>query len=117
MLGIGAHPSSEQGVIPSDGPTIKPENVAYSSVQSEDNGVHYWKTELRALTIYINGTKYPIKLGQGVGGGIYPNAILDSGVPYIIATPAIANAVWGALNINPAADGNCTLACHNILED
>ena len=39
--------------------------------------------------------------------GVKPNVMLDSGVPIIVATERIANAIYGALGIGPASDGNC----------
>lgn len=115
LLGIGQHPTNDllsqngagSGTV--DGPlTIDPSKVAYSDLISEQDGVHFWKVELRALTVYIDGTAHQIDIGNGVSGSLFPEAVVDTGVPYIISTPSIANAVWGALNIQPANDGNCT---------
>ncbi|KAH8120626.1 acid protease [Phellopilus nigrolimitatus] len=108
VLGIGRHPSS--ALLP-EGPTIEPADVAYSSLLSESDGIHFWKVELRALTVYVNGTAKKVNIGRSVTGNIFPEAILDSGVPYIISTPAIANGVWGALGIGPATDGNYYVPC------
>ena len=100
MLGIGQHPSS---IVPD------PSKVLYSSTISEEQGAMFWKVELRALTVYVNGTKMNVDIGNSVSGNVFPEAILDSGVPYIIATPWLANGIWGALGIGPASDGNCEL--------
>lgn len=62
---------------------------------------------MKAITVYVNGTALSIAVGRGVSGGVFPEAVLDSGVPFIIATPSLASGIWGALGINPAADGNC----------
>ncbi len=59
--------------------------------------------------MYVNGVARSVNLGKSVDGGPYPDAVLDTGVPYIIATPSLANAIWGSLGIGPASDGNCEL--------
>lgn len=104
VLGIGRHPSDD---ILKEGLTIDPADVMYGSVIPEASGAHFWKVELRAISVYVNGTRKDVNLGRSVTGSVFPEAILDSGVPFIIATPAIANGVWGALGIGPAGDGNC----------
>ncbi|KAI5124396.1 hypothetical protein M0805_008281 [Coniferiporia weirii] len=108
VLGIGRHPSDD--LLP-QGPSINPSNVTYSTPLSESDGVHFWKVELRALTVYVNGVANYIDIGRSVSGNVFPEAVLDTGVPYIISTPAIANAVWGALGIGPASDGNYYVPC------
>ncbi len=66
-----------------------------------------------AINVYVNGVKEIIDTGVGVNvaddenGNSFPQAVLDSGVPSILATPTLANGIWGALGIGPAADGNC----------
>lgn len=104
VMGIGRHPSAD---ILKEGLNIDPADVMYGSVLPENNGVHFWKVELRAISVYVDGVKKDVSIGRSVTGSVFPEAILDSGVPYIIATPAIANGVWGALGIGPAGDGNC----------
>lgn len=64
--------------------------------------------------MYVNGTAKEISIGRGASGSLFPEAVLDSGVPYIISTPAIANAVWGALGISPANDGNCACILFSV---
>ncbi|KAL5495684.1 hypothetical protein ACEPAI_1147 [Sanghuangporus weigelae] len=108
VLGIGRHPSND---LLSDGLTIEPERIEYSDVIPENNGVLFWKAELRGITVYVNGTAKEIDLGPSVTGNVFPEAVLDTGVPYIISTPHIANAVWGALGISPANDGNYYVPC------
>ncbi|EJD04408.1 acid protease [Fomitiporia mediterranea MF3/22] len=108
VLAVGRHPSND---LLSDGLTIDSSKIAYSSVLSERDGVHFWKAELRAITVYVNGTAKSVDIGTSVTGGPYPEAVLDTGVPYIISTPTIANAVWGALGISPANDGNYYVPC------
>ncbi|KAH9970300.1 aspartic peptidase domain-containing protein [Lactifluus volemus] len=50
-------------------------------------------------------------IGRSRSGNIYPTATLDSGVPFILATSAIANGIYGALGIQPATDGQYYLPC------
>ncbi|THH05133.1 hypothetical protein EW145_g5017 [Phellinidium pouzarii] len=108
ILGIGRHPSDD--LLP-DGPSINPANISYSTPIPQSDGVHFWKAELRALTVYVNGTAKEIDIGRSVTGSVFPEAVLDTGVPYIISTPTIANAVWGALGVGPASDGNYYVPC------
>jgi hypothetical protein len=51
----------------------------------------------------------PVTIPRGVKGTAFPVAVLDSGVPLIITTSEIANGIYGALGIGPAADGQCGL--------
>ena len=100
MLGIGRHPSS----LVSD-----PSKVLYSTLVSDRNGALYWKTSVRAITVYVNGVARPIDIGHSNSGAVFPSAVLDSGIPLILTTSSIANGIYGALGIGPAADGYCTL--------
>lgn len=97
VLGIGRHPPE---IVPD------PSQIRYSSLVSEDVGPLFWKTTVRAITVYVNSQAYPVTL-QSLSGASEPTALLDSGVPLIITTPALANGIYGALGITPASDGNC----------
>lgn len=57
--------------------------------------------------MWVDGQERAITLGTGKSGSVFPSAVLDSGVPVILTSTAIANAVYGALGIAPASDGNC----------
>lgn len=119
LLGIGRHPSndylstfftSSSSDISStlQGPlTIDPSKVAYSSLVSNSGSAFFWKDEVRAITVYVDGEARSVSLGKSVTGDAFPDAVLDTGIPYIIATPSLANAIWGSLGIGPASDGNC----------
>ncbi|KAM6493702.1 acid protease [Amanita muscaria] len=98
LLGIGQHPSS----IVSD-----PSKILYSSLVSDSPGTLYWKVSVRAITVYVDGDQRPISIGRSNSGAVFPTAVLDSGIPYILTTSKVANAIYGALGISPAADGNC----------
>ncbi|KAG1739382.1 aspartic peptidase domain-containing protein, partial [Suillus paluster] len=102
LLGIGMHPSS---VVPD------PSKINYSTLVSENAGTLFWKTNIRAITVYVNGQARPVLLTNSVTGAAFPTALLDSGTPFIITTSSIANGIYGALGINPASDGNFYVPC------
>jgi hypothetical protein len=98
LLSIGRHPSA---IVPD------PSKIAYSIVVSDEEGTLFWKTYISAITVYVDGMVRPVAISTGVKGTAYPVALLDSGVPLIITTSTIANGIYGALGIGPAADGQC----------
>ena len=107
ILGIGHHPPE---IVPN------PSQIRYSSLVSESVGTLYWKTTVRAITVYVNGKANPVAL-QSLSGAPEPTALLDSGIPLIITTPALANGIYGALGIGPASDGNCAaISFHNLAD-
>ncbi|TFY81033.1 hypothetical protein EWM64_g2979, partial [Hericium alpestre] len=98
MLGIGRHPSQ---IVPD------PSKIRYSTVESQNSdGIFFWQSSVRAITVYVDGEAKPINVGRSHSGAVFPSAVLDSGVPYILATTAIANGIYGAMGIGPASDGN-----------
>ncbi|RPD56751.1 hypothetical protein L226DRAFT_169930 [Lentinus tigrinus ALCF2SS1-7] len=103
VLGIGKHPPD---LVPD------PSKIEYANViASSGNGPQWWQASVRAINVYVDGVKKPVTLPQSASGLSTPTAILDSGVPLIITTNAIANGIYGALGISPAADGNFYLPC------
>lgn len=102
LLGIGMHPSS---VVPD------PSKINYSTLVSESAGTLFWKTNVQAITVYVNGQARPVLLTDSVTGAAFPTALLDSGTPVIITTSSIANGIYGALGISPASDGNYYVPC------
>jgi hypothetical protein len=103
QLGIGRHPSQ---IVPD------PSRISYSTlVQDSQNtgngGTLFWEVQVRAVTLYVNGSPKSVNLGNSRSGNALPTAILDTGVPLILATSTIANGIYGALGIGPAADGQC----------
>ncbi|KAA1472308.1 acid protease [Dentipellis sp. KUC8613] len=103
LLGIGRHPSQL---------VSNPSKITYSTVESQSsNGVLFWQTSVRAITVYADGKVLPITLGRSTSGAVFPSAVLDSGVPFILTTTAIANGIYGALGIGPASDGNYYVPC------
>ena len=84
-----------------------PKKIQYGPVISEREGVLFWKTYMEALTVWVDGNPMPVRLGASAGGAAYPEAVLDSGVPLILTSTAIANGIYGALGVGPASDGQC----------
>ncbi|KAK7684268.1 hypothetical protein QCA50_012592 [Cerrena zonata] len=106
LLGISCHPL---GIV-SD-----PSQSKYAALQNEQSGDFYWKAGISALTVYVNREAKPVWLtsASASGGPIgQPTAVVDSGMPIILATPDIMNGIYGALGIGPGSDGqyyvNCT---------
>ncbi|KAI9450603.1 acid protease [Lactarius psammicola] len=102
LLGIGQHPAE---LVPD------PSKIRYSTLVSEHQGILFWEVEVHAITIYVNGTALPVELGHSRSGNVFPVAVLDSGVPFILAATSIANGIYGALGIGPAADGQYYVPC------
>ncbi|KAF8721826.1 hypothetical protein AX14_010160 [Amanita brunnescens Koide BX004] len=102
LLGIGLHPSS----LVSD-----PSAINYFPLVSDRVGIIYWKVTVHAITVYVDGVRKPVDIDASAGGEQYPTAVLDSGIPVILTTPDIANGIYGALGIGPAADGNYYVPC------
>ena len=100
LLGIGRHPSE---LVPD------PSKITYSTLVSDHDGILFWEAEVSAITIYFNGSALPVELGRSSSGNVLPVAVLDSGVPFILTSPAIANGIYGALGIGPASDGHCEI--------
>ena len=101
LLGIGRHPTE----VVSD-----PSKIEYGPILSASSrGPIWWQGRVEGITLFVDGVKKTIPLPTSVenfSGGT-PSAILDSGVPVILTTQEIANGIYGALGIGPAADGNC----------
>ena len=98
LLGIGRHPADQ---VPD------PSQVHYSNLVSDSNGAKFWKISVTAITVYVDGVRKEVNTGISNSGSVFPVAVLDTGVPVILATSAIANGIYGALDIHPAQDKNC----------
>ncbi|EIW52253.1 acid protease [Trametes versicolor FP-101664 SS1] len=106
-LGIGRHPA---GLVPD------PSKVQYSSVVAESAGSLWWQANVRQITVYVNGQAKVVSLPQsGTGTRGQPSAILDTGVPLIVASPALAYGIYGAMGYSPAADGTVYIPCNQPL--
>lgn len=108
QLGIGRHPAQ---IVPD------PSRVNYSSLvpDRQGTGTLFWEVQIRAVTLYVNGSPKSVDLGNSRSGNALPTAILDTGVPLILATSTIANGIYGALGIGPASDGQCKDLDHYFL--
>ncbi|KAF5311220.1 hypothetical protein D9611_013048 [Ephemerocybe angulata] len=115
LLGIGRHPEYITSLPLVDGKTSEA-RVEYDSLVAERSGTLFWKTGVRAVTVYVQNDGgvtevREVTLPRAVGGGAFPSAVVDSGVPVILARSQIANAIWGALGIGPAEDGMYYIPC------
>ena len=98
QLRIGRHPSQ---LVPD------PSKLKYSTVVSQKQGTFFWEVEVRAITLYVNGSPQSISIDRPRSGNPFPTAVLDSGVPFILTSTSLANGIYGALGIGPASDGQC----------
>jgi hypothetical protein len=98
LLGIGLHP---RALAPD------PRAVVYSALTRTPAGELFWQASVRALTVWVAGQPRAVALPHAAAGGVFPTAVLDTGVPFILASTAIANAIYGALGVGPATDGQC----------
>lgn len=99
MFGIGRHPSA----VISD-----PSIIKYSRVVNGGDTTLFWKTIVSEIVVWVDGVRKTIDLSSTTTS-VLPTAVLDTGVPVILTTTAIANGIYGALGIGPASDGNCNV--------
>jgi hypothetical protein len=97
-LGIGLHPSNM---------SANASQVEYSTLVSDPEGSLFWKSEVRAISVWVNGQEKQIALEQSISGAAFPEAVFDSGIPLILTTSTLANGIYGAVGIGPASDGQC----------
>jgi hypothetical protein len=104
QFGIGKHP-----------PEIvhDPSKVQYDVLASPSgNGPLFWQAELSGISIWVDGVEKIVNVGSGTNyPGTIPTAVVDSGMPIILASRNIANAIYGALGIGPGSDGQCEFTC------
>ncbi|KAJ3797425.1 aspartic peptidase domain-containing protein [Lentinula aff. detonsa] len=111
LFGIGRHPSQSQ--VPQIG---SGENVQYSTPLASltstgiSAGNLFWKTAIEDITVWVNGQAKPISLQKSFYES-NPTAILDTGVPLILSTKSIADAIYGAIGISPGNDGMYYVSC------
>lgn len=65
---------------------------------------------MRAVTVYADGEAKEFEFGRGDGGGVFPSAVLDSGVPVLLMTTTIDNVIYGALGVRPTSYRNSELS-------
>jgi hypothetical protein len=98
LLGIGQHPPQ----IVKD-----PSDIQYSTVVSDPAGILFWKASVRGITVYVDSQPRIVDIGHSITGGVFPVAVIDSGVPFILTSSSVANGIYGAIDIHPAQDGKC----------
>jgi hypothetical protein len=102
VLGIGRHPAT---LVPD------PSRIAYDALYEPSAlGPLFWKAAVRGVTVYTNSSRMPINIGRGASG-VFPSATLDTGMPLILTTKAVADAIYGAIGVQPAADDMCMFCC------
>ncbi|KAJ7109622.1 acid protease [Mycena crocata] len=101
VLGIGRHPAQ---LVPD------PSKIAYGPLYGPSSkGPMFWKAAVHEITVYTENARLPIQL-RGVSG-VFPSAVLDTGVPVILTTRVIADAIYGAIGIQAGSDGTYYLPC------
>lgn len=77
----------------------------------------FWNSVVSEIAVWVDGVKKTVDLSSTVGTAL-PSAVLDTGVPVILSTSAIANGIYGALNVGPGSDGQCkfnvVLSCSRV---
>ncbi|KAJ7108747.1 aspartic peptidase domain-containing protein [Mycena epipterygia] len=102
ILGIGRHPSA---LVPD------PSRIGYDTLYEPSSmGPLFWKAAVHGITVYTNSSRMPISLGRGASG-VFPSAVLDTGVPVILTTRAVADAIYGAIGVQAASDNMYYLPC------
>jgi hypothetical protein len=89
-------------------------DIKFSSALPDSDGiVRKWSLIVNDFYVRVNGSQVQIPLSTT--GANTPTAILDSGSPLNLASVSFLNAMYGAVNVGPAADGSggyyvdCTL--------
>ncbi|KAJ7697582.1 aspartic peptidase domain-containing protein [Mycena rosella] len=103
VLGIGRHPAA---LVPD------PSQVGYDTLYQPSNiGPMFWKTAVRHITVYTATSRMDIPLPRSASGGVFPSAVLDTGVPVILTTKVVADAIYGAIGVQAASDNMYYLPC------
>jgi len=86
-------------------PSGSSNSVKYSSSLPDNDGlVRKWKLIVNDFLVKVNGSQVQIPLSST--GAPVPLAILDTGSPLNLASVSFLNAMYGAVNVGPAADGS-----------
>lgn len=101
LLGIGMHPPQ----LVSD-----PSQVLYQPLIQEPSGAYFWKAAIRGVTVYVDGVAKPVTVRSGTMSP-FATAVVDSGMPIILASVDIVNGIYGALGIGPGKDGQYYVPC------
>uniref|UniRef100_D8PYR9 Peptidase A1 domain-containing protein n=1 Tax=Schizophyllum commune (strain H4-8 / FGSC 9210) TaxID=578458 RepID=D8PYR9_SCHCM len=116
LLGLGTHPSPEQLRLP-DGKDVE-SSLSYLGLSSDESGELLFKVQLAGIDAHPStvqgpdaGTNQNNLTADTALLGAPLRAVFDSGVPLILTTSTIANAVYGAVGVGPGSDGVYYLPC------
>ncbi|KAJ3881652.1 aspartic peptidase domain-containing protein [Lentinula edodes] len=111
LFGIGKHPSQSQVPQIGSGEDVQ-YSIPFASLTSTgiSAGYLFWKAGIADITVWVDGQAKPVTL-QKSSYEASPTAILDTGVPVILSTKVIADAIYGAIGVSPASDGNYYVSC------
>ena len=116
LLGLGTHPSPGQLRLP-DGKDVE-SSLSYLGLSADESGELLFKVQLAGLDAHPSTIQTPdASTNQNnltsdtalLGAPL--RAVFDSGVPLILTTSTIANAVYGAVGVGPGSDGVYYLPC------
>ena len=116
LLGLGTHPSPEQLRLP-DGKDVE-SSLSYLGLSADESGELLFKVQLAGIDAHPStiqtpdaGTNQNNLTSDTALLGAPLRAVFDSGVPLILTTSTIANAVYGAVGVGPGSDGVYYLPC------
>ncbi|KAL1746861.1 aspartic peptidase domain-containing protein [Schizophyllum fasciatum] len=116
LLGLGTHPSPDQLRLP-DGKDVN-SALSYLGLSADESGELLFKVQLASLEAHpstVQGTDASTnqnKLTKDTSLlGAPLRAVFDSGVPLILTTSTIANAIYGSVGVGPGSDGVYYLPC------
>ena len=104
-LGIGRHPDYIDQL----------NKVEYAQIQATVAGPLFWEANVMDITVYVDGAPKSISIGASASTGGTPTAVVDSGMPIILASEAIANGIYGAMGIGPSSDNQCELPSISLI--
>ncbi|KIM21170.1 hypothetical protein M408DRAFT_333632 [Serendipita vermifera MAFF 305830] len=90
--------------------------VTTPGMGTSENAYTHWKTRLSGITVYADdGSLQDVRLSRGVDGGAFPIAVLDSGIPLILASRAVADALYSVWDVQMSEDGKYYVPCNKPL--
>lgn len=115
LLGIAKHP--EESDLPEWlGGSIDSIQYTRPVTSTNDLGVNIgtilWKVTVQGVSVWVDGQERVVTLPSTTRG---TTAVLDSGVPIILTTKAIADGIYGAVGIGPGSDGQYYIPCKTPL--
>ncbi|TRM62000.1 aspartic peptidase domain-containing protein [Schizophyllum amplum] len=116
LMGLGMHPSADQLRL-SGGGAVE-DAVTYLGLSADEAGELLFKVQLAGIEAHPStlDTASENTLDKDVSLlGAPLRAVFDSGVPLILTTSTIANAVYGSIGVGPGSDGIYYLPCSTPL--